>query len=300
MLLDVVVLPDITLQQIETFLAVAEQRCFSAAAKSLYISQPALSKIIRRFENSIGSQLFVRKNHRIELTKEGEYLYTEFEPLYSKMNQTLLNVGRLSDAPGKVLRLACHTSYNYTRDFSSFGRTVRQYKEKYPNITVNEELFEFNELRNVLIVGDVDVIFAVSFVFADLKIASFKKIEEHEFHIIMSVNHPLASGEELPIARLSGETFFFVSTNENEFELCAQVGFTPKNIIHLRNFPSVMNAVRQGRGMTICGNAVATLDVNDLKSYRIQGIPNPTYLGVAWRTDDVSKEALDFIAMLPG
>ena len=43
----------------------------------MYISQPALSKIILRLEAGVGTPLFIRKSHGVELTSEGEYLYYE-------------------------------------------------------------------------------------------------------------------------------------------------------------------------------------------------------------------------------
>ncbi len=48
------------LNQLETFLAVAEERSFSRAAVRLHRTQPAVSQVIRKLEASVGETLFDR------------------------------------------------------------------------------------------------------------------------------------------------------------------------------------------------------------------------------------------------
>ena len=48
------------LNQLETFLAVAEERSFSRAAVRMHRTQPAISQVIRKLEESVGESLFDR------------------------------------------------------------------------------------------------------------------------------------------------------------------------------------------------------------------------------------------------
>ena len=48
------------LTQLETFLAVAEEKSFSRAAQRLNRTQPAVSQVIRKLEESLGETLFDR------------------------------------------------------------------------------------------------------------------------------------------------------------------------------------------------------------------------------------------------
>ena len=61
--------PNLTL--LKHFVVVAEERGISKAAKPLRISQPALSKNIRRLETLLGTQLFERHSGGSDLTQTG-------------------------------------------------------------------------------------------------------------------------------------------------------------------------------------------------------------------------------------
>ena len=62
------------LGQLETFLAVAEERSFSRAAQRLHRTQPAISQVIRKLEAQVGETLFDRAARDGSLTAAGELL----------------------------------------------------------------------------------------------------------------------------------------------------------------------------------------------------------------------------------
>ena len=62
------------LNQLETFLAVAEEKSFSRAAVRLHRTQPAVSQVIRKLEESVGETLFDRAARDGSLTASGALL----------------------------------------------------------------------------------------------------------------------------------------------------------------------------------------------------------------------------------
>src|SRR5918994_6164046 len=62
------------LAQIRYFSAVARHGSFSAAAKALGMTQPGLTKAVRRLESSVGCPLFVRLPRGVMLTPQGDAL----------------------------------------------------------------------------------------------------------------------------------------------------------------------------------------------------------------------------------
>ncbi|MBB3693281.1 LysR substrate-binding domain-containing protein [Sphingomonas sp. BK580] len=67
-------MPDIALDLLRTFLAVAEHGSFTAAARSLDLRQSTVSQHIRRLEDLAGRRLIDRDTHRVALTPDGEAL----------------------------------------------------------------------------------------------------------------------------------------------------------------------------------------------------------------------------------
>ena len=59
------------------FLAVAREQSISAAADSLFLSQPTLSRQLRELEEELGKQLFIRGNRKITLTEEACFCVKE-------------------------------------------------------------------------------------------------------------------------------------------------------------------------------------------------------------------------------
>lgn len=71
--------------QLEYFTAVARAGGFSAAARKLCLTQPALSRQIRLLEEELGVSLFLRQSHGIHLTKEGARLLARAEEITRKI-----------------------------------------------------------------------------------------------------------------------------------------------------------------------------------------------------------------------
>lgn len=86
------------------FYTVAQCGNISAAAKKLYISQPAVSKSISRLEESFTSPLLIRSSRGVTLTENGKLLYKQLETAFQAIRQgeelisrnDLLGVGSLS------------------------------------------------------------------------------------------------------------------------------------------------------------------------------------------------------------
>lgn len=60
------------IDHIESFLYVIEYKSIHKAAQALFLTQPTISARIKALENSLGTQLFIRKGRSLILTEQGQ------------------------------------------------------------------------------------------------------------------------------------------------------------------------------------------------------------------------------------
>ena len=70
---------NVTLRQLQAFVAVSQTGSFTLAAERLFITQSALSGLIKELEASLGLRLFDRSTRRLRLSVLGAELYPQVE-----------------------------------------------------------------------------------------------------------------------------------------------------------------------------------------------------------------------------
>jgi len=93
------------LSTLSAFLAVAEERSFTRAAKRLDVSASALSHAIRRLEERIGVRLLARTTRSVTPTEAGEQLIASLGPALGDIRGALERVAELRDRPAGRVRL---------------------------------------------------------------------------------------------------------------------------------------------------------------------------------------------------
>jgi DNA-binding transcriptional LysR family regulator len=93
------------LSVMSAFLAVADERSFTKAAKRLGVTQSALSHAIRGLEEQVGVRLLARTTRSVAPTEAGEQLLAELRPALTGIRSALDRIGGLRDTPRGRLRL---------------------------------------------------------------------------------------------------------------------------------------------------------------------------------------------------
>jgi DNA-binding transcriptional LysR family regulator len=96
------------LNQLETFLAVAEERSFSRAAARLHRTQPAVSQVIRKLEENVGERLFDRAARDGSLTASGVLLRDYAKRLLALRREATSALGELKSLERGHLQLAAN------------------------------------------------------------------------------------------------------------------------------------------------------------------------------------------------
>lgn len=128
-----IIMAQMTLDQLKVFLAVAEHLHFTRAADTLYITQPAVSAAIHNLETEYGVKLFHRIGRRIEITESGRYLQIEARKILAQVASTEQGLTELSNSQKGEFNLGSSlTIGNYW-----LPEKISQFQTEYPDINVN-------------------------------------------------------------------------------------------------------------------------------------------------------------------
>jgi DNA-binding transcriptional LysR family regulator len=87
----------VSLAQIEYFVAVAENEHVGRAAKALHVAQPAVSRQIKRLEDELGAELFVRSPRGMKLSARGTIFLAHARAILERIHEAKVAV--TTDAP---------------------------------------------------------------------------------------------------------------------------------------------------------------------------------------------------------
>ena len=83
---------NITIKQLQAFVAVAKSGSFAEACTLVHLSQPALSITIKNLEDAVGGKLLQRSTRSLALTPEGAEFYPVVQRLLADWDRSLEDV----------------------------------------------------------------------------------------------------------------------------------------------------------------------------------------------------------------
>ena len=180
------------------YLAVTREGSISAAAESLHISQPSLSRQMKDLEEELGAVLFER-GHRITLTQEGIILRKRAEEMLRLMQLTTTEISRAKqNIMGDI-----HIGAGESHLFHYIAQAIAALREQYPDVHAHVTSGDTVDLMEQLDNGLLD--FAL--VFTDYDKALYQAIELPErarFGLLMRRDSPLAARETIVLKELQG------------------------------------------------------------------------------------------------
>ena len=110
-------------------------------------------------EDTLGLKLFVRKNRGVELTPDGTELYTRLEHVYQRFRVSVNMIIRdIMKVP--KFDVGC---LNSTDIISLTEGAINRFKRTYSNVDIDYEMYNYNDLRDKLICGDLDAVITMHF-----------------------------------------------------------------------------------------------------------------------------------------
>jgi len=188
------------LNQLETFLAVAEERSFSRAAVRLHRTQPAVSQVVRKLEESVGETLFDRAARDGSLTAAGALLRDYALRLLALRREASSALGELKSLERGSLQLAAN---EYTCMY--LLPAIDAFRRQFPHVSVAVKRMLASRIPDELNLRA----FELGVVSFRPDPAQFRTIAVYgdSLAFICSPRHPLARTHRVSINDLGKETF---------------------------------------------------------------------------------------------
>ena len=273
---------DVQVGQLRAFVAVAERRHFTRAARDLGIAQPSVSAHVRRLEADVGAELFHRAKGAVSLTPAGESLLPFARRIIADVDaaeEELRAVGGLARgrmAVGATPSLAA----------TLVPAVLARFHAAYPGIELSVREAGSGDLVAALEEGAVDVALVILPVRGDA--LDTQPLLREELVLAVARTHPLASRRTITIADLRDVPLVMFREGYDlrvvTEAACRAAGFAPTFAVEGGEMDGVLRLTAAGLGAAIVPSLVIEPH-SALKAVRLGGAALTRTIGLARRRD---------------
>ena len=284
-----------TSEQLQFFLIVAKHMNFTAAAKELYVTQPAISQQIAMLEKELGTRLFARSTRTIRLTRSGELFLEDAKRLLDMEENTKKRLQLVNETEHLNLRIA----YLLAPCQSFLPRVLLAFKQKYPQ--VKPELIRM-DAKNLSLSMDkdlYDICISMSKDLSDHPAYAYKELLTDTFSLICSSEHSCANLSKIDFNKLASEQFILFDPENASFlykqiqQFCRSIGFVPKMVTYRSSMDEILFEVEAGLGVTILPLRNKLFSPASVAYIPLSGNFTQLSMGIAWRYD-TENPAIDW------
>lgn len=235
-----------TLRQLRAFAEVARRLSYTAAAKSLHLTQPAVSMQVRLLEQAAGLPLLEQMGRRVHLTDAGRELLRYAAGISDLLREAEDAMNALQGVGGGELSIAVTSTAKYFAP-----RLLAEFRRRHPDARLRLAVSNREAVVRELTNNTVDLaIMGRPPRGLDTEAAPFAR---HPIGIIAAPDHPLAGRKRLPLARLAGETFIIrergSGTRAAMEHVFAERGFKARETLEMSSNETIKQAVMAGMGI---------------------------------------------------
>jgi DNA-binding transcriptional LysR family regulator len=231
------------LRQLRAFLTIVRSGSLGLAAEAMHVTQPALSRIVRRLETQLGVQLFERRSTGMELTSFGHALLPHATVLSEEASLAIEQINSLRGLGHGTLRIGAIGSVAIMVLPAVLDRMLTQWPKLHVQITeAVEDLLEVSITNNAI---DVAISGPIP------ESPDIVQVAEHKFtdrySVISSAGHPLQQRKKVSLQDVVSIPWVMPSIEaepRRQFDaLVARLGVTPPRIAVETRSPSVIKAM---------------------------------------------------------
>lgn len=237
------------LADLRAFVAVAELNSFRAAADSIHLSQPALSRRIDKLEMALGVKLFERTTRSVSLTAVGRDFSHKARSLLDELEHSLLSMQAVAASQLGEVVIACVPSAVYY----FLPKVLRTFHEQYPRIRVRIIDDGASAVLDSVARGEAD--FGINIIGTQEPDIAFQVILKEPFVVACHRDHPLAKLKEVSWAALAQYDFMTVDRSSGN-RLLVDLALADSNVrpswcFEAKHVSTLLGLVEAGLGVAV-------------------------------------------------
>lgn len=282
------------MREIRSFVTLAEQLHFGRASELLHLSQPALTKQIRRMEGELSGDLFVRGRHGTHLTSLGQQFLRGARTLLRDFDELVDRTGRV--ARGETGRLRIGFGFH---TFELVPRIVVRLRKSIPSSEITLRDMSTNEQIEALRNEKIDLGFIRLPVSGDFET---RAVIEDRVMLVSGLSPEFPPG--LTLAECRHQPFVLISRERaptfhgHVLSLCAKNGFHPRIVQEVPEVTTALALVRAGLGLAMIPQSFGTSRFAGVRFHILKDDEAKWTVGAAWRRGDTNTVLHRFLALL--
>ena len=261
---------------------VDRQGSLTAAAATLCLTQSALSHSVRKLEEKLGTEVWVREGRSLRLTQAGQYLLAVANRVLPQLDLAEERLQQFAQGERGTLRIGmeCHPCYQWLL------KVVSPYLAAWPDVDVDvKQKFQF---------GGIGALFAYEI---DLLVTPdpmprpglhFEPVFDYEQVLVVSRRHPLGGQTWVEPRQLVPETLITYPVSIERLDIYTRflmpASVTPRRHKTIETTDIMLQMVAGGRGVAALPRWLAEeyadrMDIVPLRLGR-QGVAKQIHLGV--------------------
>jgi DNA-binding transcriptional LysR family regulator len=285
-----------TLEDLRVFVAVCEEGSFSAVARKLGCTQPAVSQHIARLERELDTSLLERSSTGVIPTGSGRTLQEAALDGLDSIASGIRRIAELRD--GEVGSLAITTGGSSVRHF--MRETVIGFRERHPGIRLNFVPTDSSQsCLEILRRSNAEL--ALVTIGEPVRGIEHRVVAEQKPRLIVSNDDPLASRKKVSIRELEGIRYISLTQRATSYGILKEAfegeGLTLEATMSVDDFDTACVFVELGLGHAIVPamHAMHFAQSGRVSSIEIQGL-RPVLIGWAVRRwSSLSSAANTFV-----
>ncbi|MTH79457.1 LysR family transcriptional regulator [Paracoccus aestuariivivens] len=283
------------IENVQSFITLAEELNFRRAAERLNLDQSALSRRIQKLESAVGFRLLERTTREVALTQAGRSFYDENAHLMRRYGDAVQAARRIAEGKAGALSVG-YMAFAATELMPS---AVSRFRRRHPDVDLKISYIRTQGQKIALANDEIDLGYLIGpFDHSDYHTLT---LSAEPLYVVTPRNHPLLRLPMVTPGDLSGQDVILGDMREwDEYrwrlnDLFSAEGVTLKVTLEASSTLALLGLVAAGLGVTVYPESLIGFLGRNVE---VRQIMHPLFRNrtvLAWKRSNRSRQVRDFV-----